>query len=167
MEPIAPLHRRSLLTGAAALALSACSPQTADAGEAQYANSPYRRVTDADWRRRLGDDAWRVLRHEATERPYSSPLNDEHRRGTFVCKGCDLPLFRSGWKFDSRTGWPSFYTVIAANIGRKRDLAIGVPRTEYHCARCLGHQGHVFNDGPRPTGLRYCNNGAALKFVAA
>lgn len=167
MEPIAPLHRRGLLTGAAAFALSACAPQAANAGEAQYASSPYRRVTDTEWRRRLGDDAWRVLRHEATERPYSSPLNDEHRRGTFVCKGCDLPLFRSGWKFDSHTGWPSFYTVIAANVGRKRDLAIGIPRTEYHCARCLGHQGHVFNDGPRPTGLRYCNNGEALKFVAA
>lgn len=161
------LHRRGLLAGAGALALAACSPEPSQAGQGAYAASPYRRVTDAEWRRRLGDAAWRVMRHEDTERPYTSPLNDEHRRGTFVCKGCDLALFRSNWKFDSHTGWPSFYQVIAANIGRKRDLAIGIPRTEYHCARCLGHQGHVFNDGPRPTGLRYCNNGVALKFVAA
>ena len=161
------LHRRGLLAGAGALALAACSPEPSQAGQGAYAASLYRRVSDADWRRRLGDAARRVMRHEDTERPYTSPLNDEHRRGTFVCKGCDLALFRSNWKFDSRTGWPSFYQVIAANIGRKRDLAIGIPRTEYHCARCLGHQGHVFNDGPRPTGLRYCNNGVALKFVAA
>jgi len=161
------LHRRGLLAGAGALALAACSPEPSQAGQGAYAASLYRRVSDADWRRRLGDAARRVMRHEDTERPYTSPLNDEHRRGTFVCKGCDLALFRSNWKFDSHTGWPSFYQVIAANIGRKRDLAIGIPRTEYHCARCLGHQWHVFNDGPRPTGLRYCNNGVALKFVAA
>ena len=98
------LHRRGLLAGAGALALAACSPEPSQAGQGVYAASPYRRVSDADWRRRLGDAAWRVMRHEDTERPYTSPLNDEHRRGTFVCKGCDLALFRSNWKFDSRTG---------------------------------------------------------------
>ena len=160
------LSRRNLFLTAGAVALTGCAPDTADASTRQYASSPFRRVTDAQWRQRLPRAAYDVLRHEATERPGTSPLNNESRRGTFVCRGCDLPLFRSQWKYDSRTGWPSFYDVIAANIGKKRDLAIGIPRTEYHCARCLGHQGHVFDDGPRPTGLRYCNNGVALKFVS-
>ena len=161
------LHRRHLLTTAGALAAAACSPGEADAGEAQYASSPFRRITDAQWRERLSAASYNVMRREGTERPGSSPLNGEHRAGTFVCMGCDLPLFRSTWKYDSRTGWPSFYDVIAANVGTKTDFAIGIPRTEYHCARCLGHQGHIFRDGPRPTGKRYCNNGVALKFVAA
>jgi peptide-methionine (R)-S-oxide reductase len=162
-----PLDRRALLTGAAGLVLAGCSSGEADASEAQYASSPYRRLTDAQWRQRLPAASYRTLRHEATERPFTSPLDDEHRRGTFVCKGCGLELFRSEWKFDSGTGWPSFYQVIRANIGTKTDYAIGIPRTEYHCARCLGHQGHIFNDGPRPTGLRHCNNGVALTFRPA
>ena len=163
----AVFDRRSVLLGAAALAASGCAPEAADASEAQWAASPFRRVSDADWKRRLGDASWRVLRHEGTEQPFSSPLNDEHRRGVFVCKGCALPLFQSAWKFDSGTGWPSFFRVIEANIGSKTDRLIGIARTEYHCARCLGHQGHLFMDGPPPTGRRYCNNGVALTFQPA
>lgn len=161
------LNRRTLFLTAGAVVLSGCAPETADASEAQYANSPFRRVTDAQWRERLPRASYDVLRREATERPGTSPLNNEHRRGTFVCRGCDLPLFRSQWKFDSGTGWPSFYDVIAANVGTKMDRLLGFPRVEYHCARCLGHQGHLFEDGPRPTGKRYCNNGVAMKFVPA
>ena len=92
---------------------------------------------------------------------------NEHRKGTFACLGCGLPIFKSEWKFESGTGWPSFFTAIPGSLGKKTDLAIGVPRTEYHCAQCLGHHGHVFPDGPKPTGLRYCNNGVALKFIPA
>ena len=163
----AVFDRRSVLLGAAALAASGCAPEAADASEAQWAASPFRRVSDADWKRRLGDASWRVLRHEGTEQPFSSPLNDEHRRGVFVCKGCALPLFQSAWKYDSGTGWPSFFRVTEANIDTKTDRLIGIARTEYHCARCLGHQGHLFMDGPPPTGRRYCNNGVALTFQPA
>lgn len=167
--------RRALLLGGVAAAVTACADPTqaqnrgtASAAERRFADSPFRRISDAEWRRRLPADAYQVLRHEGTERAGASPVNDEHRRGTFVCRGCDLPLFRSEWKFDSGTGWPSFFRVIEENVGRKVDRSIPLMiRTEYHCARCLGHHGHVFDDGPRPTGLRYCNNGVALKFVPA
>jgi peptide-methionine (R)-S-oxide reductase len=109
--------------------------------------------------------AFDVLRKEATERPGTSPLNDEKRRGVYVCAGCDLPLFTSAMKYDSGTGWPSFFTTIPGAFGTKTDYKIVWPRTEYHCARCGGHHGHVFKDGPKPTGERWCNNGVALRFL--
>jgi peptide-methionine (R)-S-oxide reductase len=122
-------------------------------------------MTDAQWRKQLSPAAYAVLRHEGTERPWSSPLNDEHRPGAFVCAGCALPLFTSAMKFDSGTGWPSYFTTIPGVFATQTDLQLIVPRTEYHCVKCGGHQGHVFDDGPQPTGLRYCNNGVALRFV--
>ncbi|HEX7758856.1 MAG TPA: peptide-methionine (R)-S-oxide reductase MsrB [Caulobacteraceae bacterium] len=161
IRAFAPDRRLFLL---AATALAACGPAAA---ADPYAAAPARKLTPAQWKAKLPPASFSVLRQEGTEAPFSSPLNDEHRRGTFVCLGCELPLFRSQWKFDSHTGWPSFYTAIDGALGKKTDLKIGYPRTEYHCARCLGHQGHVFDDGPQPTGLRYCNNGVALKFVPA
>ncbi len=121
--------------------------------------------TDEQWRSELNDMSYQVLRHEGTERAGTSPLNNEHRRGLFVCAGCDLPLFTSAMKFDSGTGWPSFFTTIPNAFKTSRDFKHIWPRTEYHCSRCGGHHGHVFEDGPQPTGLRYCNNGAAIKFV--
>jgi peptide-methionine (R)-S-oxide reductase len=122
-------------------------------------------LTDAQWKQRLTPAQYNVLRHEGTERAFTSPLNNEKRKGTYVCAGCDLPLFSSDTKFDSGTGWPSFFTTLPGAVGTKRDFALILPRVEYHCARCGGHQGHVFDDGPKPTGLRYCNNGVALKFL--
>jgi peptide-methionine (R)-S-oxide reductase len=161
--------RRRLFLGAAALGLAAMARPSfaAPSPEEAFANSPWRKLNDADWKRRLPADAYQVLRHEGTEPPFTSQLLGEHRRGTFACLGCGLALFHSNWKFDSGTGWPSFYQAIGSNIGRKADFAAFAPRTEYHCAQCLGHQGHVFNDGPQPTGLRYCNDGVALKFAPA
>ena len=123
--------------------------------------------TDREWKKLLTDEQYNVLREEGTERPFTSPLNDEHRKGVFVCAACNLELFPSKYKFDSGTGWPSFYDVIPGHIETKGDDKLFAHRTEYHCARCGGHQGHVFNDGPRPTGLRYCNNGVALKFISS
>jgi peptide-methionine (R)-S-oxide reductase len=121
-------------------------------------------LTDAEWRKRLTPAQYATLRHAVTERPESSPLDHEHRKGIFHCAGCDNALFSSSTKFDSGTGWPSFYRPLAHAVGESRDMTLGMVRTEVHCRRCGGHLGHVFDDGPRPTGLRYCMNGVALAF---
>jgi peptide-methionine (R)-S-oxide reductase len=123
--------------------------------------------SNAEWKKILTREQYGVLREEDTELPFSSPLDHETRAGMYHCAGCDLELFPSKFKYDSGTGWPSFYDVLPGHVETKKDYQLIMPRTEYHCARCGGHQGHVFHDGPEPTGLRYCNNGVALKFVPA
>lgn len=121
--------------------------------------------SNAEWKKRLTPAQYHILREEGTERAYTSPLDQEKRRGQFVCVACDLPLFPSRYKYDSGTGWPSFFDVFPGRVETRVDRKLILPRTEYHCARCGGHHGHVFDDGPKPTGLRYCNNGVALRFV--
>jgi peptide-methionine (R)-S-oxide reductase len=168
------MDRRHLLLGAASVAgLSACGPKPTFAADvppasrdASFAGNPFRKISEDEWDKRLNDDtAYGVLRQGDTEDRFTSALLKEHRAGVFSCKGCDLPLFKSEWKFESGTGWPSFYDIIKDNVGTRTDREVPTEvRTEYHCARCLGHQGHVFADGPKPTGLRYCNNGAAIIF---
>lgn len=170
MRPMIP-SRRFFLAAPLAL-LPACAPsghdkRAAEAAVSAFADTDWRAITPEEWRAQLSPAAYRVLREHGTERAFTSPLNDESRAGIFHCAGCDLPLFQSAWKYDSGTGWPSFFDVMRDHIGTSVDFLIGVPRTEYHCARCLGHQGHVFPDGPQPTGLRYCNNGVALRFAPA
>jgi peptide-methionine (R)-S-oxide reductase len=120
--------------------------------------------SDSEWRAILSDEQYEILRGEGTERAYSSPLNNEHRDGTFVCAGCGLPLFSSATKFDSHTGWPSFWAPLDNAVATRQDRSFGMVREEVHCRRCGGHLGHVFDDGPKPTGLRYCMNGLAMKF---
>ncbi|MCU7801566.1 MAG: peptide-methionine (R)-S-oxide reductase MsrB [Candidatus Thiodiazotropha sp. (ex Lucinoma borealis)] len=122
-------------------------------------------LTDVEWRERLTPEQFNILREEGTERPGTSPLLGEKREGIFACVACDNHLFTSSTKYESGTGWPSFYDFLPGGLETKKDYKLIWPRTEYHCARCGGHHGHVFNDGPKPTGLRYCNNGVALKFI--
>ena len=159
------INRRALLSGVALSMLTV----TAKFGEAATMTTTettdYRKLSDMDWRQRLTANQYMVLRQHGTERAGSSPLNKEKRKGTFTCAGCDLPLFSSDTKFESGTGWPSFYQPLANAVETKTDRSFFMTRTEVHCARCLGHLGHVFDDGPPPTGLRYCMNGVALKFV--
>jgi len=161
----------SLLGAAAATPLIGCRPKVTKAmkKELQLDLHPENiepfQLDEVEWKMRLDDDAYNVMRKDGTEQPFSSALNDEKRKGVFACAGCNLALFESSMKFDSGTGWPSFWDAIEGRVGTKRDFKLLLPRTEYHCARCGGHQGHIFKDGPEPTGLRYCNNGVALKFV--
>jgi peptide-methionine (R)-S-oxide reductase len=161
-----PLHRRTFLKGvlggASMLAFLSLSSLTM-AGAAELVEKINH--SDEEWKKMLTKEQFNVLREEGTEAPFTSPLLKEHRSGKFTCAGCGLELFTADQKFDSGTGWPSFFDVIPGHIETKSDQKLWMERTEYHCARCGGHQGHVFNDGPKPTGLRYCNNGVALKFV--
>ncbi len=153
---------RQCATGAALISLASVPGSTLFA-----ARQSSFKLTDAEWRKRLSPRAYAVLRQGETERPGSSPLNKEHRRGTFSCAGCALPLFASRTKFESGTGWPSFYNHLPNAITTRTDRSLGMTRTEVRCARCAGHLGHVFPDGPKPTGLRYCMNGAAMRFTVA
>jgi peptide-methionine (R)-S-oxide reductase len=167
------MHRRALLTAGAALAALGITSKFGEAGTTDEARDmtttapeiDFRKLTDSDWRKRLTPAQYDVLRKHGTERAGTSPLNHEKRKGTFECAGCDLALFSSDTKFESGTGWPSFYQPLPNAIETKSDRSFFMTRTEVHCRRCVGHLGHVFDDGPAPTGLRYCMNGVAMKFV--
>jgi peptide-methionine (R)-S-oxide reductase len=153
------------LTAAEVTALQADWKALLAAGAEVATTTEPLKLSDDEWKKRLAPFAYRVLREEGTEPPGSSPLNDEKRPGVFVCAGCSLPLFTSAMKYESGTGWPSFFTTIPNAFVTKTDFKLILPRTEYHCVRCGGHQGHVFDDGPPPTRQRWCNNGVALRFV--
>jgi peptide-methionine (R)-S-oxide reductase len=164
-----PLTRRSLLFGGTAIvALGAVAFTLRQTPPSRAAEGTFEiEKTEAEWRAQLNELEYAVLREEATERPFTSPLNDEKRAGIFACRGCDLPLFDAATKYDSGTGWPSFWQPLENAVGESTDYKLGYPRTEVHCRRCGGHLGHVFPDGPPPTGLRYCMNGVSLKFIPA
>jgi peptide-methionine (R)-S-oxide reductase len=163
------MRRREWLERALALAMTSVSGRTGTAFARPAETSPAFNgelvKSKAEWRKLLSREAYEVLFEEETERAFTSPLNNEKRKGTYVCAACFLPLFSSKTKYDSGTGWPSFYEPLPARLGTKLDFKLILPRTEYHCLRCGGHQGHVFSDGPPPTGKRWCNNGLALRFV--
>jgi len=162
------MNRRRFIAGtvASVAAIAAGRGVVAAQGDSPFKGEfPAITKSDEEWRDLLKKSQYQVLFEEATERPWSSALNEEKREGTYICAACFLPLFQSKTKFDSGTGWPSFYQSIAGNTGTRKDWKLLFPRTEYHCARCGGHQGHVFDDGPEPTGQRWCNNGLALRFV--
>jgi peptide-methionine (R)-S-oxide reductase len=156
-------NRRLFLTSS----LAGATLLTAGCAEAKTKGSFAITKTDAEWKKQLGAARYAILREEGTERPFSSPLDKEKRKGIFSCAGCDLPLFSSTTKYDSGTGWPSFWQPLKGGVGTSTDYKLGYPRTEVHCSRCGGHLGHVFNDGPKPTGKRYCMNGLAMVFRAA
>lgn len=157
------MTRRQLISLLGSLGLA----QTSSSAPATAAGIEPLKLTEAQWRERLTPEQFRVLRKEGTEPAGSSALNLEKRKGQYVCAGCELPLFTADMKFDSGTGWPSFFKTLPGAVQTSRDFKLIYPRTEYHCARCEGHQGHVFDDGPAPTGKRFCNNGVALKFVVS
>jgi peptide-methionine (R)-S-oxide reductase len=161
--------RRQILRSGAALATTAAFPGTIlTAARSAFAASVDKVThTDAEWQKLLTPEQYEVLRRAGTEAPFTSTLLDEHRAGTFDCAGCDLPLFSSKTKFDSGTGWPSFWQPLDNAVVTESDESLGMIRSAVECSRCAGHLGHVFDDGPQPTGLRYCMNGVALKFVAA
>ena len=162
------INRRALLTAGVAFAAVLTATRNGEAGAMTTTETiDYRSLSDAEWRKRLTAYQYDVLRKHGTERAGTSPLNREKRKGIFSCAGCDLPLFSSDTKFDSGTGWPSFYQPLPNAIGTSSDRLLILERTEVHCRRCGGHLGHVFKDGPPPTGLRYCMNGVALTFVPA
>jgi peptide-methionine (R)-S-oxide reductase len=167
---MATLDRRSVLLGGTALAALASLPffAKAIAGEGEPVPGTFEVThTNEEWLAILGPDAYHVMREQGTEAPWTSALLGEHRPGTFICAGCDLPLFDAATKYDSGTGWPSFWQPLDNAVGTMTDAILGYERTEVHCRRCGGHLGHVFNDGPPPTGLRYCMDGIALKFEPA